>query len=835
MKDFLMTENADVVSDVVAPLDGAVAGGAATGYDADSITVLKGLEAVRKRPGMYIGDTSNGDGLHHMIYEVVDNGIDEALGGFANKVTLTINEDGSATVTDNGRGIPVDMHKKENRPAIEVIMTDLHAGGKFDQNSYKVSGGLHGVGVSVVNALSSRLEVTVFRNDQEYFIAFEHGIVVEPLRVVGPSEAGYTGTKVRFWPSEKTFDSIIFDSATLIKRMRELSFLNSLVTIVFQDLRVENSEPLVLFEENGIEGMVKYIDRKETSIHARPIICRGKKTVPQGDKEIEVGIDIAFQWNTGYRENSFAFTNNIPQKDGGSHVQGFRTSLTRVLTAFADQNLTGKNKIAISAEDIREGMTAVVSVKVPDPRFSSQTKEKLVSGEVSGAVQQLMNEVLPIWLDENPQDAKKLLTKISEAAVVRAKTRAARESARKQSSLDIASLPDKLADCQSKKPEEAEVFIVEGDSAGGSAKQGRERSFQAILPLRGKILNVERARMDKLLESEQIGTLINALGTSIGEEYFDADKCRYHKIIIMTDADVDGLHIRTLLLTFFFRYMPELIDRGYIYMAQPPLYKVTRGKTKTYMLDQPALDQFLLSNGLKNASLELADGTKYEDDALIALSLSARTSSEHINALADDIGSEEVASTMAIAGFFAPAAFESMENRAALVEYLCELLTQRTERVIWTGEALENGIELTSRHRGVITSFFVPNTVVKKQDAVALTREAEALGNIYGAGATFTDRLGKVVTINSPGQFFRLADAAGRTKDITVGRYKGLGEMNPDELKETTLDPANRSLLQIRLRDAQEADDIFKTLMSEEVEERRQFIVENSKLAEVDL
>jgi DNA gyrase subunit B len=839
MKDFLMTENADVVSDIVAPLAGAAedagASPLAAGYDADSITVLKGLEAVRKRPGMYIGDTSNGDGLHHMIYEVVDNGIDEALGGYADKVTLTINEDGSATVTDNGRGIPVDMHKKENRPAIEVIMTDLHAGGKFDQNSYKVSGGLHGVGVSVVNALSSRLEVTVFRNDQEYFIAFEHGFVVEPLRIVGPSEAGYTGTKVRFWPSPKTFDTVTFESSVLIKRMRELSFLNSLVTIVFQDLRVENSEPLVLFEENGIEGMVKYIDRKETAIHARPIICRGTKEVPQGDKKVEIGIDIAFQWNTGYRENPFSFTNNIPQKDGGTHVQGFRTSLTRVFTAFAEQNLTGKNKIAISAEDIREGMTAVVSVKVPDPKFSSQTKEKLVSSEVSGAVQQLVNEILPIWLDENPQEAKKILAKISEAAIVRAKTRAARESARKQSSLDIASLPDKLADCQSKKPEEAEVFIVEGDSAGGSAKQGRDRRIQAILPLRGKILNVERARMDVLLESEQIGTLINALGTSIGEEYFDADKCRYHKIIIMTDADVDGNHIRTLLLTFFYRYMPQLIERGYIYMAQPPLFKVTRGKTKTFLLDQPALDQYLLSNGLKNASLELADGTKYEEDALITLSLAARKQSEHINSLADDIGSEEVASTMAIAGFFAPAAFESLENRQALVEYLCELLTHRTERTIWSGEALETGIELTSRHRGVTNTFVIPSTVVRKQDAIALTREAEALGTIYGAGSTFIDRNGKSIFVNSPGQFFRLADGAGRTKDITVGRYKGLGEMNPDELKETTLDPENRSLLQVRLRDAAEADDIFKTLMGEEVEERRQYIIENSKLAEVDL
>lgn len=829
-----MTDNADVASDAIVPL-GVAQAPAAGEYNADSIGVLKGLEAVRVRPGMYIGDTSNGDGLHHMIYEVMDNGIDEALGGYANRVTLTINEDGSATITDNGRGIPVDMHKTENRPAIEVIMCDLHAGGKFNQDAYKVSGGLHGVGVSVVNALSSRLEATVFRNDLEYFIAFEHGDVVEPLRVVGPSEPGYTGTNVRFWPSAKTFDFIEFDSKVLLKRLRELSFLNSRVSIIFHDKRVENSEPVVLFEENGIEGMVRYIDRKETALLSRPIVCRGTKSVPQGEKTVEIGIDIAFQWNTNYRENQLAFTNNIPQRDMGTHVQGFREALTRALTQFADQNLTGKNKIAISPEDIKEGLTAVVSVKVPDPKFSAQTKEKLVSSEVRSAVRELMSEVLPVWLDENPQEAKKLLTKISEAAIVRAKTRAVRESARKQSSLDINSIPDKLKDCQTKKPEEAEVFIVEGDSAGGSASRGRERRTQAILPLRGKILNVERAAMDVILGSEQIGTLIMALGTGIGAEYFDADKVRYHKIIIMTDADVDGNHIRTLLLTFFYRFMPELIERGYIYIAQPPLYKITKGKNKTYLRDQAALDQYVLSSGLRQSSLELADGTKIEGDALVNLAYTARGYSAHIGELADDIDSEDIVAAMAVGGFFAPHAFETAENRAAVAEYLSELLKSRTERTKWEVQAVENGIELTSRQQGVISSYFVPSTVVKKQNAIALTQAAEDLGRIYGPGALFTDNSGKQTRVISPVHLFQLAEESGRKIIGEVQRYKGLGEMNYPELKETTLDPQNRSLLQVRIQDAAEADDIFKTLMGEAVEDRRQFIIDNSKLAEVDL
>ncbi len=833
-----MTENADVVSDVVAPLAAAVdapAIQAAADYDASSIKVLEGLEAVRKRPGMYIGNVSDGSGLHHMIYEVIDNGIDEALGGFADLVTLTINEDGSATVTDNGRGIPVDMHKEQNKPAIEVIMTILHAGGKFDQNSYKVSGGLHGVGVSVVNALSNRLEVTVRRDGSEHFIAFAHGDTIEPLRTIGTYE-GRSGTKVTFWPSEKTFASIEFDADTLMRRMRELAFLNSGVRIVFQDLRSgKNNDPVTYYYEGGIAEMVRYIDRNEDVINSRPIICRGIGTGKQGEgKTVDVGIDIAFQWNGGYHEKLSAFTNNIPQKDGGTHVQGFRASLTRVLTAFAEKNATAKNKHAISAEDIREGMTAVISVKVPDPNFSSQTKEKLVSNEVMGAVQVLMNEVLPVWLDENPAEAKKILAKLAQAAAVRVATRAARDKARKSEKLEISSIPDKLADCQSKNPAEAEVFIVEGDSAGGSAKQGRDRRIQAILPLRGKVLNVERAPMDKILSSEQIGTLITALGTGIGDEYFDADKARYHKIIIMTDADVDGNHIRTLLLTFFFRKMTALIDRGYIYVAQPPLFKITKGKNKIYLLNERERDLYITSSGMSGASLALSDGSVVDGDALVDMVLAARDSAAKITSLAEEIGSEDVANAMAVAGFFAAEAFATKENRAALVEYLCELLTSRTDRTIWSGEATDHGIDLTWRHRGVISSCSVPSSIVKKSDAIALTKQADTLGSIYGAGATLTLK-GNATKVISPRVLFTAADDAGKKGITMIQRYKGLGEMSWDELKETTLDPENRSLRQVRMRDINEAGDLFSVLMGKDVGERRQYIIDHSKLAEVDL
>ncbi len=806
----------------------------AADYSADSIKALKGLEAVRMRPGMYIGDVGDGSGLHHMIYEVVDNGIDEALGGYANKVTLTLNADGSATVTDNGRGIPVDMHKEENRPAIEVIMTDLHAGGKFDQNSYKVSGGLHGVGVSVVNALSTRLEVTVYRNGEEYFIAFEHGDVVEPLRTVGPAvPANRTGTSVTFWPSPATFDFVVFDKDVLLRRMRELAFLNSGVTVEFLDARVEGAEPTVFLYEGGIRAMVEYSDRNEKVINAKPIVIRGVRKGTRNGAEVEVTIDIAMQWNTGYRDKILAFTNNIPQRDGGNHVAGFRAALTRTMSQFAEANLTGKQKISISADDIKDGLTAVISVKVPDPKFSSQTKDKLVSQEVQGPVTQLVNEVLQVWLDENPAEGKKIVQKMAEAALAREAARLARETVRSKSKLDIASLPDKLADCQSRKPHETEVFIVEGDSAGGSAKTGRDRKFQAILPLRGKVLNVERARMDKILQSEQIGTLIMALGTGIMEE-FNADKLRYHKVIIMTDADVDGNHIRTLLLTFFYRHMPELIARGHIYIAQPPLFKVTRGKKKEYLLDQTALDQYIMNSGLDGTSLTLADGRVIEGESLIKAALAAREAERYITPLVDDIGSVDVVTAMAICGFFHPAGFESEENKASLLEWLLEFLTARTVKTRWSGEVTNDGIEITWRHRGVINQCFVPNSIVKKQDAIALTKMAEALGEIYGNGSEFSSKNGEKSMIYTPSALFDIADAVGR-KGIAIQRYKGLGEMNAAELKETTLLPANRSLLQVKMRDAEVADELFSVLMGDEVSERKQFIIDNSKLAEIDL
>lgn len=806
----------------------------AADYSADSIKALKGLEAVRMRPGMYIGDVGDGSGLHHMVYEVVDNGIDEALGGFANKVTLTLNADGSATVTDNGRGIPVDMHKEENRPAIEVIMTDLHAGGKFDQNSYKVSGGLHGVGVSVVNALSTRLEVTVYRNGQEYFIAFEHGDVAEPLRTVGPADPiNRTGTSVTFWPSPTTFDFVVFDKDVLLRRMRELAFLNSGVTIEFLDARVEGAEPTVFLFEGGIRAMVEYSDRNEKVINAKPIVIRGVRKGSRNGVEVEVTIDIAMQWNTGYRDKILAFTNNIPQRDGGNHVAGFRAALTRTMSQFAEANLTGKQKISITADDIKDGLTAVISVKVPDPKFSSQTKDKLVSQEVQGPVTQLVNEVLQVWLDENPAEGKKIVQKMAEAALAREAARLARETVRSKSKLDIASLPDKLADCQSRKPHETEVFIVEGDSAGGSAKTGRDRKFQAILPLRGKVLNVERARMDKILQSEQIGTLIMALGTGIMEE-FNADKLRYHKVVIMTDADVDGNHIRTLLLTFFYRHMPELITRGHIYIAQPPLFKVTRGKKKEYLLDQAALDQYIMNSGLEGTSLTLEDERVIEGEALIKAALSAREAERYIAPLVDEIGSVDVVTAMAICGFFQPAGFETEENKANLLEWLLEFLAGRTEKTRWSGQVTDDGLEITWRHRGVVNQCFVPNNIVKKQDAIALTKMADRLGEIYGNGSEFTAKNGEKSMILTPSALFDVADAAGR-KGITIQRYKGLGEMNSSELKETTLLPANRSLLQVKMRDAEMADELFSVLMGDEVSERKQFIIDNSKLAEIDL
>jgi len=803
-------------------------------YGADQIKVLKGLDAVRKRPGMYIGDTGDGSGLHHMIWEVVDNGIDEALAGHCDTLYVYLNANGSVTVIDNGRGIPVAMHPTEGRPTVEVVMTELHAGGKFDQNSYKVSGGLHGVGVSVVNALSTRLEVTVWREDREHFIAFEHGKVAEELRVVGEAK-GRKGTQVTFTPSPQTFDGVEFDADRVERRLRELAFLNSGIRIIFQDRRTEGKEPIEMMYEGGIAAFVSHVDRNRTPMVSRPIVCRGVRNVEQGGNQIEVTVDVALQWNDSYTENVLSFTNNIPQKDGGTHVQGFRAALTRSVSAYAEANLSAKQKTSLAPEDIREGLTAVVSVKVPDPKFSSQTKEKLVSSEVTGAVQQVVSDVLQTWFDENPGDAKKIISKAAEASMAREAARRAREMSRKKGSgLDIANLPGKLADCQTKDPTKAELFIVEGDSAGGSGKQGRDKATQAILALRGKVLNVERARMDKILQSEQIGTLVTALGCGIGRDNFDPAKVRYHKIIITTDADVDGAHIRTLLLTLFYRYMPDLIHRGYVYIAQPPLFRV-EGKrgTDVYLKDKEALDRYLTSDGLKDCFLTLADGRRIDGEDLVKAALEASADAEQVRYLDADIGLLPLANALAIAGMTVPGAFETEAVRQECADILAEMMPERMPKTRWSGRAVDDGIEMSWTLRGVTTKVLIPSRIAGTVAGRNLAKRAESLGGMYGAGASLTTSSGIETRLFGPSEFYELARGMGE-KGVTVSRYKGLGEMNSEQLWETTMDPKNRTLLQVSIRDAAAADDIFSTLMGNSVDERRDWVVERSILAEID-
>ncbi|TPW28373.1 DNA topoisomerase (ATP-hydrolyzing) subunit B [Pararhizobium mangrovi] len=797
-------------------------------YGADSIKVLKGLDAVRKRPGMYIGDTDDGSGLHHMVYEVVDNAIDEALAGHADLVTVTLNADGSVTVTDNGRGIPTEMHTGEGMSAAEVIMTQLHAGGKFDQNSYKVSGGLHGVGVSVVNALSSKLSLKILRKGRVHEMSFSGGYSDGPLEETGDAE-GDSGTAVTFTPSPDTFTHIEFDYDTLENRLRELAFLNSGVRILLTDNRHSDKREADMVYDGGLAAYVRYLDRNKKPLVDTPIAISGER-----DGTV---VEVAMWWNESYHENVLAFTNNIPQRDGGTHMAGFRGALTRQIVSYADgAGLTKKEKVSLTGDDCREGLTAVLSVKVPDPKFSSQTKDKLVSSEVRPVVESLVNEALNRWLEEHPNEAKVLVGKVVEAAAAREAARKARELTRRKGALDIASLPGKLADCSERDPAKSEVFLVEGDSAGGSAKQGRSRENQAILPLRGKILNVERARFDKMLSSQEIGTLITALGTGIGKDEFNADKLRYHKIIIMTDADVDGAHIRTLLLTFFFRQMPELIERGNLYIAQPPLYKVSRGKSAQYLKDEKALEDYLVSLGLEEASLELSTGEVRTGEDLrqvIQDALRLRMLMEGLHSRYD----RSVIEQATIAGALNPDLVDDHERSepiAADVARRLDLIAEETEQG-WEPSITEaGGMRFERTVRGVRESYLLDAGLIGSTDARHLDQMSERLAAVYDEPPTLRRR-DDTLRITGPRALLDAIFATGR-KGLTMQRYKGLGEMNAEQLWETTLDPNARSLLQVRVADATNADGLFSRLMGDEVEPRREFIQDNAlSVANLDI
>ena len=798
-------------------------------YGADSIKVLKGLDAVRKRPGMYIGDTDDGSGLHHMVYEVVDNAIDEALAGHATLVTVTLNADGSCTVTDNGRGIPTDIHTGEGVSAAEVIMTQLHAGGKFDQNSYKVSGGLHGVGVSVVNALSTWLKMRIKRKGQIHEMSFTHGVPDAPLAATGDA-GGDTGTAITFMPSFETFQGVTsFDYATLEHRLRELAFLNSGVRITLTDKRPADEKRIELFYEGGLEAFVRYVDRAKKPLLSAPISLKGEKD--------GITVEAALWWNDSYNENVLCFTNNIPQRDGGTHLAGFRGALTRQVTGYAEASgLLKKEKVQPTGDDCREGLSCILSVKVPDPKFSSQTKDKLVSSEVRPVVENLVNETLSTWLEENPQEAKIVITKVVEAAAAREAARKARELTRRKGALDITSLPGKLADCQERDPAKSEIFIVEGDSAGGSAKGGRSRQNQAILPLRGKILNVERARFDRMLGSDQIGTLITALGTSIGKDEFNADKLRYHKIIIMTDADVDGAHIRTLLLTFFFRQMPELIERGHIFIAQPPLYKVTRGKQSQYLKDERALENYLIEGGLDDAAFEMPGGeirTGRDLRAVVDDALAVRQILSGLHSRYD----RSVVEQAAIMGALSPDVADHPQDGPATAARIAErldLIADETEKG-WEGEALDGGYRFRRTVRGVTEVQTLDAALLHSGDAHALMRHAERLNDIYGAGVPVLRRKDTERLIAGPLQLLLTVFEVGR-KGISTQRYKGLGEMNSDQLWETTLDPNARTLVRVKVSDATDADNLFARLMGDEVEPRREFIQDNAlSVANLDI
>ncbi|SLN63355.1 DNA topoisomerase (ATP-hydrolyzing) subunit B [Roseisalinus antarcticus] len=787
-------------------------------YGADSIKVLKGLEAVRKRPGMYIGDTDDGSGLHHMVYEVVDNGIDEALAGHADHVLVKIHADSSVSVADNGRGIPVDIHTEEGVSAAEVIMTQLHAGGKFDQNSYKVSGGLHGVGVSVVNALSVWLELRIWRNGKAHYARFEHGDTVEHLRVTGPSE-GKTGTEVRFLGSTDTFSNLDYDFHTLEKRLRELAFLNSGVRIILEDERPAEPVRVELFYEGGVKEFVKYLDRSKSGMLPEPIHVIGER---EG-----ITVEAAMWWNDTYHENVLPFTNNIPQRDGGTHMAGFRSALTRTVTKYAtDTGIAKREKVNFTGDDMREGLTCVLSVKVPDPKFSSQTKDKLVSSEVRPAVENLIGEKLAEWFEENPAAAKGIVSKIVEAAQAREAARKARELTRRKTAMDVNYLAGKLKDCSEKDATKTELFLVEGDSAGGSAQTGRDRRTQAVLPLRGKILNVERARFDRMLGSQEIGNLVMALGTGIGRDEFDISKLRYHKIVIMTDADVDGAHIRTLLLTFFFRQMPKLIEGGYLYIAQPPLYKVSRGKSEVYLKDQAALDDYLIQQGIEGASLKLGSGEEIIGQDLIRVVEEARQLRRVLDAFPTHYP-RHILEQSAIAGAFVPGAVDAdLQGVADVVAKRLDLIALEYERG-WQGRITQDkGIRLARILRGVEEVRTLDGAMLRSGEVRRTGSFTKALQDVYNVPARLF-RKDRSQMIYGPMDLLKAILEEGE-RGNALQRYKGLGEMNPSQLWETTLDPDARTFLQVKIDDLAEADDLFTKLMGDVVEPRREFIQQNA-------
>jgi len=797
-------------------------------YGADSIKVLKGLDAVRKRPGMYIGDTDDGSGLHHMVYEVVDNAIDEALGGYADLVTVTLNPDGSVTVTDNGRGIPTDIHTGEGISAAEVIMTQLHAGGKFDQNSYKVSGGLHGVGVSVVNALSVWLKLKIKRNGRLHEISFTHGVADKPLEVIGDA-GGETGTELTFMPSSDTFTMVDFDYDTLEKRLHELAFLNSGVRILLTDNRHAEPVSKEMHYDGGLAAFVAYLDRSKKPLVSEPIAISTEKD--------GITVEVAMWWNDSYHENVLCFTNNIPQRDGGTHMAGFRGALTRQMVSYADTSgILKREKVTLTGDDCREGLTAVLSVKVPDPKFSSQTKDKLVSSEVRPVVESCVNEALGQWLEEHPNEARVLVTKVAEAASAREAARRARELTRRKGALDIASLPGKLADCSNRDPSKSELILVEGDSAGGSAKQGRSRETQAILPLRGKILNVERARFDKMLSSQEIGTMITALGTGIGKDEYNPEKLRYHKIIIMTDADVDGAHIRTLLLTFFFRQMPELIERGHLYIAQPPLYKVTRGKSTQYLKNEQALEDYLIDQGLEDAALHLASGEVRAGADLrqvIVDAIRMRNLMEGLHSRYDRAVVEQAAIAGALNAERVTDPAEA-ERLAADIAARLDVIAEETERG-WEGFVRDDGgLRFERTVRGVKEVASLDMGLIGSTDARYIDQMQKRLFEIYDKPPLLSRKNGDL-TIHGPRAMLEAVFEAGR-RGLTTQRYKGLGEMNAEQLWETTMDPNVRSLLQVKVADATSADGLFSRLMGDEVEPRRDFIQDNAlSVANLDI